>query len=180
MADEGHPVYEPREDSYLLLQCIRPYARGRVLDMGTGSGVLARESARYADEVVAADINPQAIVLGKRLRLPKITWIESDLFADIKGRFDLIVFNPPYLPDDPRAKDIALDGGLRGHELIERFLMGAKRHLNPDGRVLLLFSSRTGKEVVEAIMAQEGYSAELLREQALDFERLYVYALRWG
>ena len=56
-----YPVYQPREDSYLMQKVIKEYADGRVLDMGTGTGILAKEAAKTAISVIAADINHVSI-----------------------------------------------------------------------------------------------------------------------
>src|SRR3989339_238233 len=123
-------IYEPREDTFLLEAQVRIFSHGRVLDMGTGSGHLAAAAAKNADEVVACDINPEDLVYAKKkhteLGLTRnISYVESDLFSAVQGTFDLIIFNPPYLPDEPALKDVALDGGKEGWELIARFLSQA-------------------------------------------------------
>jgi len=174
-------VYEPEEDSYFLKSFVDKLARGRVLDMGTGSGLHAIAAAKREDveSVLAADIDQQAILsLSKQKLSKKISCAQSNLFSSVKGKFDTIIFNPPYLPDDETDADLALDGGEKGHEIIERFLKEAKSHLSKDGFILLLFSSRTGKEEVDTIIKKENYSSELLGKESLPFfEELYVYRL---
>lgn len=176
-------IYEPREDSFLILRHIREYSKGDVLDMGTGTGILAEEALKYAKSVLAADINEPAvdsfIQKIKKKGLKNIKVLKSDLFENIneKKRFDLIIFNPPYLPDDEKAKDIALDGGKKGYEIVKRFLIKAKNYLKPEGKILLLFSSLTRKEVLDKILYNEGYKQKQIDEQKLDFERLYVYLI---
>ena len=99
-------VYQPAEDSYLLQEYVKEYAFGRVLDMGTGSGIQALTALKRTNvkEVVAVDIDEEAV---RRLqqgikeqRLRKIKVIKSDLFDRVEGHFNLIIFNPPYLPQD--------------------------------------------------------------------------------
>ncbi len=172
-------VYAPREDSFLLRDAIKSHAKGRVLDMGTGSGILAKEAAEYADEVIAVDINHRAIEEA-RLAIPsrKIRFRVSDLFSGVSGKFDLIIFNPPYLPNHPKLKDAALDGGKKGYELVQRFLENAGEHLNRNGKILLLISSFTKKASVERIIRKNGFAFEIASEKKLDFEKLYVYLLK--
>ena len=100
-------VYEPREDSFLILHQIRRFAKGNVLDMGTGSGILAIEAAKYADRVIAADINKDALEFAKEQArangVINTKFVLSDLFSYFEQhpvKFDLIIFNPPYLPED--------------------------------------------------------------------------------
>ncbi|MFH1636988.1 MAG: HemK2/MTQ2 family protein methyltransferase [Candidatus Woesearchaeota archaeon] len=166
-------IYEPREDSFLLEKHVRKYAKGRVLDMGTGSGILAIAAKKA--EVIAADINPEAV---KEVQKLGIKAIVSDLFENIGGKFDLIIFNPPYLPEDPDESEdsrLATKGGKEGHEIIERFLKDAKHFLKKDGKILMVFSSMTGD--IESIMKKEGYSFKILEEKHIFFETLYAYCL---
>lgn len=165
-------VYEPREDSFLIKKHIKDYAKGSVLDMGTGSGILAEEASKYAEKVLAVDINKEAI-----RKHHKIEFKESDLFSNVKESFDLIIFNPPYLPTEKKAPDIALDGGKRGYELIEKFLGQAKKHLKKDGIILLLFSSFTKKEKINKTLKREGYNYREIAKQHIHFEDLFVYEI---
>jgi release factor glutamine methyltransferase len=175
-------AYEPEEDSYMLLEHLQKLAHGKVLDMGTGSGILARGAAyrEEVDEVVAVDINEEAVDNLRKENLEGLRAFKSNLFASITEKFDVIAFNPPYLPadKDERDKDVALDGGVHGHELIEMFLHEAKNHLKPGGFILMVFSNRTGKKKVDAVIKKEGYKSELLEEKGLAFfEELYVYKI---
>jgi release factor glutamine methyltransferase len=170
-------VYDPREDSYFLADFVKEHARGRVLDMCTGSGVQAYAALQNPAirDIVAADIDPAAVERVRESRYP-IRAIQSDLFASLEGeQFDTIVCNPPYLPDDRQPPDIALNGGPEGCELTVRFLEQAREHLAPNGQVLLLFSSFTNKERVDAALVRLGYGVAQLGELAFFFERLYVY-----
>lgn len=175
------PVYEPREDSELLASCLRNYEGKlhRVLDMGTGSGFLAGIIAERADEVVAADLNPAAVAYASSHHpLPNVRYVHTDLFAQIEGSFDLIIFNSPYLPSEEGLVDMALDGGVEGWEVNARFLKQAHGHLRTNGVILLLFSSLTNKEKMDDIIHEEGYSAKCIASAKLFFEELYVYEIR--
>lgn len=174
-------IYAPREDSFLLQKHVKKYAFGRtVLDMGTGSGILAEEALKYSDYVVAADINPKCI---KRINEKFhgndcIYAVQSDLFENVKGKFGLIIFNPPYLPEDKREDPEsarATTGGKQGWEIIERFLKGAKNHLEKDGKILLLFSSLTNKEKVGKLIRENNFTFKQIDSEKLAFEELYVY-----
>ena len=116
-------IYLPAEDSYLLQKFVRRFAVGRVLDMGTGSGIQALTAIEVPSvrEVLAIDINPRAVEeLKKEIekrKLRKIKAVESDLFELVEGFFNLIIFNPPYLPQDKGIEDVALYGGKKGWEI---------------------------------------------------------------
>ena len=168
-------IYQPREDSFLLEKYVKKLARGHVLDMGTGSGIQAIAALEKAETVTAIDINPNSI---NNFKNKKITFIRSDLFSSLesKRKFDTIIFNAPYLPEEG-ARDPALDGGKKGHETIERFLKQAKDHLEQDGIILLVFSSLTNKEKVDQIIKDNGYRSELLEKVHVSFEDIYCYKL---
>jgi len=170
-------VYEPCEDTFLLvdaaLDVVRP--TDSVLEVGTGCGLIAKVVARLAHSVIATDINPQAV---KNATLNGVEAIQGDLFCNLNRRFDLIIFNPPYLPTDTNVPcdwlTQAWDGGLAGREVIMRFLTQVDRHLTSRGRVLMIISSLTGyREVTERMKAQFEI-VRSLAERKVFFETLYV------
>lgn len=166
-------IYEPAEDSYLLKKYVLKYAFGKILDIGTGSGILAEAALKKSKDVLAADIDEKAV---SYCRKKGINAIKSDLFSNIKGKFDVIIFNPPYLPKHPEEpKDSAriITGGENGSELIERFLKEAKSHLKKKGIILFTCSSLTGN--VEKILKKYKYKFEKLETEKHFFEKLYVY-----
>jgi release factor glutamine methyltransferase len=173
-------IYEPQEDSELVKRNIKEFAKGSILDMGTGSGILAVEAAKYADTVMGLDINEKAIQYCKEhIFDPKILFFKSNLFeileqGKITRTFDLIIFNPPYLPKE-KPENIALDGGKEGHEVIDEFLKKAKKHLNPDGKILLLFSSLSKKPKIDLLLDKLGYKKSCIDRMKVSFETLYVY-----
>ncbi len=185
-------IYDPAEDSYMLQRYIHEYALGRVLDMGTGSGILALSAMRNPNvrEVVAADINVDAIEqLREKVRtekIRKVTVVQSDLFEQIEGCFNLILFNPPYLPQDTvgegKAKktieDAALYGGKKGWEISERFFREVGKYLFSDAVVLFLFSSLTNKQKVEEILQHNFFEWKELDRKKIAFEELYVYEIK--
>lgn len=173
-------IYSPAEDSFLLQKHIKDYAKGLTLDLGTGSGILAIEASKYAKKVIAADINPKAVKESKKAAkgIKNIKFVKSDLFSKIKGPFDCIIFNPPYLPSDKNAiPDIALDAGTQGYEVIVKFLGQAVSHLKHDGKILLLFSSLSKPEVILEKAEQVLLDYKLVDRQHVFFEDLFVYEL---
>jgi release factor glutamine methyltransferase len=167
-------IYAPEEDSLLLEKWVRQLAFGKVLDMGCGSGILARAALSVTDNVLACDINPEAVAL---CSAQGISAVVSDLFSTITGTFDVIIFNPPYLPFDP-AEDaesaLITTGGTQGMELLERFLSAARLHLNSGGKILFVCSTLTGN--VEELLTHLHYHFLLLDSQSHFFEVLKVYA----
>lgn len=173
-------VYEPQEDSYLLQEQVKKHAFGRVLDMGTGSGIQAVTASKKTrvSRVLAVDIDKESVAFCKsKYKTKKIRFKTSDLFQNVRGKFDTITFNPPYLPQDKGIQDPALYGGKKGYELIRSFLSGASSHLKPDGIILLLFSSHTNKEKVEKFIKNNLFKFEQLSTHHQFFEDLFVYKL---
>jgi len=170
-------IYEPREDSYLLQKYVKRFVKpnSKVLDMGTGSGIQAITASKISKNITAADINKECIL--KLKTHPEIKAIQSNLFQNIKGKFDIIIFNPPYLPEDPNEPEdskLTTTGGKKGSEIIEQFLKQAKNHLNPDGKILLVYSSLT-KNIKEIIKLN--YSEEVLSQENYFMEKLFVSKL---
>lgn len=175
-------LYEPSEDTFLLKKHIKGYAQGIVLEIGTGSGMLAVEAAESdgVQNVLAVDIQKAVVEHCKStIKNPKIHFQQSDLFSAIPQtqKFDCIIFNPPYLPEDKRAPDITLDGGKKGWETIERFLNQANQHLKEYGKILLLFSSLTNKNKVDEIIKNNLFVAKEIDKQHISFETLYIYLI---
>lgn len=171
-------MYEPREDSYLLAGQVQRFARGRVLDVGTGSGIQAKVAADKPDvtSVLAVDIDKESVDYCKdNVRSKKITFEQSNLFSKVDGEFDTIIFNPPYLPQDRKIMDKALYGGKKGHEIIGKFFSQVGGHLAEEGKILLLFSSITNRRKVEEVILKAGFDFKQLSQQHILFEDLYVY-----
>lgn len=181
-------IYQPQEDSYLLQKHLKKYALGRILDMGTGSGIQALTILTNPNikEVLAVDINPKVVEkLNQKINqenLRKIKTVRSDLFENVQGKFNLIIFNPPYLPQDKNIegkdiKDEAIYGGKNGWELSEKFFRQASNFLFPDGKILFLFSSLTNKEKIDEILKHNLFDFKEIDRQKLSFETLYVYLI---
>lgn len=174
------PVYMPAEDSYLLSDILKKKIPAllksnpmlKVLEIGAGSGIQLQTLKQLkVKNIFSCDINPDTVRHCKRRGFD---CVESDLFENIKGKFDLIIFNPPYLPCDknePRDSQLATTGGKSGSEIINRFLKQAKNYLTPDGRIFLVTSSLTKG------INWTGWKKELIKEEGLFFEELFVYEL---
>jgi release factor glutamine methyltransferase len=149
-----------------------------VLDMGTGSGVCAVFAARSARRVVAVDLNPAAVRCTRINSLlngvdHKIDVRLGDLFAPLRDeRFDLVLFNPPFLrgtPRDPR------DGAWRSNDVAERFALGLAAHLKPGGSALVLLSTFGDGRAFLAEFHKQGFGVGVFAERRFVTERLTLF-----
>ncbi|MFO8132716.1 MAG: HemK2/MTQ2 family protein methyltransferase [Thermoplasmatota archaeon] len=169
-------VYAPAEDSYLLLDAVE--ADGRMLDMGAGTGIVGLHAAMAGADVVAVDVDARAVDNARcnaACNHLDMEVVQSDLFANVQGCYDVIMFNPPYLPAED--SDARWDGGPGGVAVARRFLREADGYLGEDGRVYLLLSSLG--DVSGLLREFQGrYVFREIRRLSLFFERLLVYEVR--
>ncbi|RLG11744.1 hypothetical protein DRN73_04515 [Candidatus Pacearchaeota archaeon] len=195
-------IYQPSEDSYLLSEAIKKLKHlknKKVLEIGSGSGFqLQILKDLNVKNVFASDINPNAV---KQCKSLGFKCVQSDLFENIKNatltgvqkksrpsmlrgrsarkikgfpRFDLIIFNPPYLPKDtnePETSALATTGGKKGSEIINRFLKQAKNYLKKNAKIILLTSSLTKN------INWQKYKRKKIAQKSLFFEKLYVWEI---
>jgi release factor glutamine methyltransferase len=151
-----------------------------VLDMGTGSGVCALFAARHARRVLAVDINPAAVrcaTINARLNHleERIEVRHGDLFGPVRGeRFDLIVFNPPFLRAAPRNDR---DRAWRSIDVAERFAAGLGAHLKPRGSALLVLSTFGDALVFLQELRRREFAISVLAERRFINERLAIIRL---
>lgn len=178
------PIYQPAEDSYLMSRILKEQLPSlleenpnlKFLEIGVGSGIhleTAHNCGIKKENIFSSDINPDSVshcnVLG-------FNCVHSDLFENIWGKFNVIIFNPPYLPKDseePEDSAIATTGGIKGNEIILRFLKDVKNYLEDHGKIFLITSS-----LAEDLYFEEsGYEAKELGCEKMFFERLCVWEL---
>ncbi len=175
-------IYEPSDDSFLLLdvlkkiipQVLNQNKNFKFLEIGCGSGIQLQTALKAGikkENIFSCDLNPEAVKYCKKLGFKCAL---SNLFKNIKGKYDMIVFNPPYLPEDkrePSSSQLATTGGKKGGEIINEFLRQAKKHLTNDGRIILVISSLTQG------LDFDNYKKKILGEKRLFFEKLIVLEL---
>jgi len=143
--------------------------------MGSGSGIQAETCRKNGfKNIIAADIEEEAVSL---LKEKKFKAVRTDLFSNIRGKFDLIVFNPPYLPQHKYDKEKDTTGGKKGWETILEFLKQAKKHLSKKGKILLLHSSLSNPHLIERRAKELGYKIRFLKKKKFFYEELYVIEL---
>ena len=177
-------IYEPREDSFLLSRVLKEKLPEllqknpdlKFLEIGCGSGInlkTALESGVKKENIFGGDINPKAV---EHCRGLGFNCVESDLFENLDERFDVIVFNPPYLPEDekePLNSRRETTGGKKGNEIIIRFLEQAKNYLAGNGKIFLITSSLAE----EVDFSEFGFREKIISSKKLFFEELFVWEL---
>ena len=154
-----------------------------VLDMGTGSGILAIESAKKGAKVIAIDINRDAIKCARKnakIHNVDIEILCSDLFSCLKRRkiFDLIIFNIPYLDLKPRDTfDLSICDYKK--EILKRFLDESHHHLKDGGKILIAYSTVSNLREAERIFREKGWHFEkVIEKNILKLERIVIYKLK--
>ncbi|RBQ22702.1 putative S-adenosylmethionine-dependent methyltransferase [Candidatus Methanobinarius endosymbioticus] len=182
-------VYEPSDDSFILADNLNINPNERVLEIGTGSGIIAMHASKIAKEVIATDINFNAIELAEKNFLANdiknIKLLFGDLFEPLKTEskdkqnFDVILFNTPYLPTDECEilednLNYAFDGGLDGRKIIDPFLNQVKNYLNENGRVQLIQSSLSSVEQTIMKLEELGFLPEITAIEGFFFEEIVL------
>lgn len=171
-------IYSPAEDSYLLSETIKKYVKDKtitVLEIGIGSGIQLQTLSELGikkKNIFGGDINKKSVEYCKKLGF---NCINSNLFSKISGTFDLIIFNPPYLPANKYDKLPDTTGGKKGDETILRFLKQFKNHLKKDGKCFLLTSSLTPMSRINKILKNS--KAKIIAKKKLFQEELVIFLI---
>ncbi|MGX1548106.1 HemK2/MTQ2 family protein methyltransferase [Streptomyces adustus] len=183
-------VYAPQADTLILRQAMRRegiMSGTDVLDLGTGSGVLAVDAALRGARVTAVDISWRAVAtawFNALLNCGTVRVRHGDLTAAVAGRrFDLVVSNPPYVPTPgggaPRGAARAWDAGANGRLLIDRICDASPAVLRPKGRLLIVHSHLCGIDDTLMRLKRAGLDAEIVDRARLPFGRVLRSRLAW-
>ena len=168
-------VFRPISDSWLLARLVREEveragAGARVLDVCTGSGVVAVSAARAGADVTAIDLSVRAVAaawLNARINRVRVRSLRGDLLAPVAGElFDVIASNPPYVPAEqeelPRSgPERAWAAGRDGRALLDRLLTDAPARLRRGGALLVVHSDVIGAERTLERMRAGGLDADV-------------------
>ena len=173
-------VYIPAEDSYLLADNLEIKKGQSVLEIGTGSGIVAMYASKLTDKITVTDINFDACELARKNfeenKIENIEILFGNLFEPVKNRkFDVILFNTPYLPTEDGdviddTLNYAFDGGLNGRKVIDLFLNEVGNYLNDGGIVQLIQSSLSGNDKTLEKLDKLGFIAEIAQSEHFFFE----------
>jgi len=180
LISEDPEVYPPSEDSILFIESLDVRDGERILEIGCGSGVVSIHCAKNGCVVTSGDINPRAVELTRKNASDNdvgIDVVETDVYSNVEGRFDTILFNLPYLPvDEEGLLAKSWSGGPDGLGPLPELLQGAPEHLNDGGRVVVVISSLMDNDALWDLL--DGYTVEKKGELKLFFEKLAVLEIR--
>ncbi|MBO0827261.1 MAG: methyltransferase [Streptosporangiales bacterium] len=178
-------VYAPQRDTELLADAFREETLPRgahVLDIGTGTGVLALLAARSGGTVTAVDISPLAVLTARanaRLHGRRIQVRRGDLFDPVAtGRFQLVLANPPYVPartDDDRR----WDAGADGRAVIDRLCAAIPDRLDTGGVLLMVHSEMCGVATTLRSLRDAGLSIDIVRRCRVPFGPVLAGRAAW-
>jgi len=176
-------IYAPSDDSFLLAECVRQYSGKRALEIGVGSGIILEALASRFDFIVGTDIDVEALRSCRGKTGAALVCCDAcSAFAQV-GMFDLIVSNPPYLPneDDEIMNDRTVHGGLSGIETTVHFISSALPLLLADGsnagKILIVVSSLADSTALDSLLERKNMSKRMVKEKKLFYETLAVYEL---
>ena len=176
-------VYEPAEDTFLLADNLMVKQSDKVLEIGTGTGIISIIASKKTENVTAIDINKYAVECAQKNAKINQTPIDvrlGDLFGPVEGeKFDLILFNTPYLPTDEDEMvndelEAAWDGGKDGRSVIDRFIKDLSTHLNPRGHVQLVQSSLSNVEETIGKLMEMNFEVTVTASERFFFEEVVV------
>ena len=191
-------VLIPRQDTEVLVEEVIKIAKKinakKFLDLCTGSGAIAVSLAKYIEqsEITAVDISGKALNVAKLNAKnnevdDKITFVESDLFSNLKKeKYDMIVSNPPYIKTDiikkldkevQKEPYIALDGGYDGLDFYRKIINEADEYLKFHGYLCLEIGYNQKEEVEELIRKQEKYTDTYCKKDLCDNDRIIIAKL---
>ncbi|MCL6002805.1 MAG: methyltransferase [Thermoplasmatales archaeon] len=152
----------------------------RVLDMGTGCGVNAILAASRSADVLGVDINPFAVENGKQNSkrngvAGRIRFVQSDLFQNVEGKFDLIIFDPPFRWFSPRdLREMAVSD--ENFKTMSAFFEQVRGYLNPAGRILIFYGDSGDMNFFRALIEKNRLKSELVRSRSIEKEgRMWGY-----
>ena len=173
-------VFPPYLDSALLVRALHIEDDEEVLDVGSGSGVIAVFAALEAKHVVATDINPAAVrTIRENARRngveDRLTAVEADLSPmDEGGGFDVVIFNPPYT-DHPATHVAERSVWDPGHATIRRFFSGISEVTRPEGRLYLGWADFADLDFIEGLMADHKLRFRCIDAITDDTSQFVVY-----
>jgi release factor glutamine methyltransferase len=175
-------MYAPSEDTFLLADCIRQYNGRRALEIGVGSGLLLDILEKNFAFVAGSDIDLRALQHCKQKKASSadLLLVCCDAASAFGiGKFDLIISNPPYLPNDEEENilDPTVHGGPTGIEATVHFINSALPLLAADGKLLIVISSFANSSALDKVVLENNMHKKIVKEKRLFYETLSIIEL---
>ncbi len=175
-------MYAPSEDTFLLADCIRQYNGRRALEIGVGSGLLLDILEKNFAFVAGSDIDLRALQHCKQKKASSadLLLVCCDAASAFGiGKFDLIISNPPYLPNDDEENilDPTVHGGPTGIEATVHFINSALPLLAADGKLLIVISSFANSSALDKVVLENNMHKKIVKEKRLFYETLSIIEL---
>lgn len=167
-------MYLPSDDSIFLSNVVNHYHGQLALEIGTSSGIILKELSKNFRIVIGTDIDfdslkrAQSVLKNDRL----VCCDAASALHDV--RFDLIVTNPPYLPNNPNHVDKTVDGGPTGIEVSIHILTSALDKLARNGKILILVSNLSDKKKLEVFVSENNLVINQIAQKKLFYEILEI------
>jgi len=170
-------LYIPSDDSIFLANIVNQYHGVSALEMGTSGGFILRGLSKNFSIVVGTDIDFYSLkLILKMSRNERV--ICCDAATALRNiKFDMIVFNPPYLPNTNNYVDKTVDGGPTGIELSIHFLISAIGKLTSNGKILMLVSSLSDTEKLNRFIEKNNFMMKKIAQEDLFYETLKIIEL---
>jgi release factor glutamine methyltransferase len=186
--------YLPSEDSILLAECLRDYSGDTALDIGVGSGIITEALCENFKKVVGTELAFDMLKKYKENIVSNISidrekkleneWAFELVCADVASAFrdnifDLVVSNPPYLPEDydntgMKIQDEAIYGGKSGIEVTLKIIKSSLTTLKRGGKLLIIVSSLSNTASLQELLGMLNLNMKKIVEKRLFFETLSV------
>ncbi|MDP9197011.1 MAG: methyltransferase [Thermoproteota archaeon] len=156
------------------------YSGKKALEIGIGSGIVLEALERNFELVVGTDLNLESIRYARGNILSRnILTVCCNMSAPIRSKFDLIVSNPPYLPDSSLQMigDLSVDGGPTGIEWSINFIESSLSKLEPTGKILLLLSSFSNAGKLDLVLQKWKFKKKQVHQKKLFYETIKVFEI---
>jgi release factor glutamine methyltransferase len=180
-------VYLPSEDTFLLEEAIPKFKRDLAIDVGTGSGYLAFSLSKFVKYVVATDIEKNAVKyalnVSKKRNIYNVDFVVANLFDCFRNNiFDLVVFNPPYLPYNGITTEIDIQTifNLKNKNIIIEFLSKLKNMLKINSECYIVLSSLSPIDEIINFAESQGLKQEKVCSKRFFFEEIFVLKLSYS
>jgi len=170
-------LYLPFDDTIFLANTVNRYSGTLALEIGTSSGIVLMELAKHFSTVIGTDIDfcslKRLLEISRNQRV--ICCHAASALHGIK--FDLIVTNPPYLPNSTGQVDNTIDGGPTGVEITIDFLKDAIGRLDIDGKILVIVSSISDTRKLDSFLSKNNIIVKKIAQKDLFYEKLQILEL---